>query len=236
MEKKDYVIIFLFLAIVGLSILAFQAYASSSYDVTKGETKILLLAVDPGEPRPGPGAVDMAFVLTMNEGDITNVLSVYPFQMAHPTATPPPELRSMGLDKHLLHDALWDADVEKGAKLAQEIVEANTGEKTDIVVMMTPEAVDSFLNIAGPVIIPGYGEVSGNSLTFLREAQSAGASRGAVLEALMKAVASTANDESKYLTLVNVGITQYAQGNIIVVPQGAFIQFLISTGLDPKNI
>lgn len=233
MEKRDYLIIVLFLAIVGLSIMAYQTYTDASYQVTEGEHKILLLAVDDSENRPGPGAVDMAFVLTMNEGQITKVTSIYPGHMAHPTAEPPQELKAIGINRLLLHDSLWDKDVEKGAKLAQEIVEANTGEKTNIVVIMNPEAVDAFLRVSGPVFIPGYGVVSGDSLQFLRDAESGGASRGVVLESLMKSVANTVQDRSKYLSLVQVGVTQYALGNIIVIPQSAFVQFLISTGVKP---
>ena len=232
MDKKNAIIIILAIAIIGLSVSAYLLYVSSAEDVTEGEKKVLLLAVDPGENRPGLGAVDMAFVITLNNGTITQVAPVYPHNMAHPTAVPPASLKAQGVSRWLLHDALWEEDNEKGARLAQEIVEANTGQKTDIVVMMTPTAVDAMIQAIGPVYVPGQGYVSGNSLQVLRDEQSAGASRGPAIESLMRAMSNATQDRSKYLAMTQAAITQYNQGNIVVVPQGAFLQFLISAGIE----
>lgn len=232
MDTKNKIIIGLFIVILGLSVVTYENYITNSQNVFVGEKHVLLLCADPGEPRPGIGAVDMAFIITMNEGNITNVTAVYPHNMAHPTAQPPASLRAQGVSKWLLHDALWENDTERGARLAQEIVEYNTGIKTDIVVIVTPQAVDGILQSIGPVYVEGQGYVSGNSIQFLREEQQQGSSRGVAIQSLMRAIFNATKDRSKYLAMVNAGLQQYQQGNIVVVPEGAVVQFLISTGLE----
>ena len=233
MDKKSIIIVILFLAIVGLSISAYQLYVSTSENVTMGEHNVLVLCTDPSEGRPGMGAVDMAFIIKLNDGNITQITPVYPGGMVHPTAEVPAYLKSIGESKLRLHDSLWDNDTEKGVKLAQEIVQINTGQKTDVVLVVTVDSVDAALRAIGPIYVEGLGDVSGNSLQLLRDEQNnGGLSRGDAVQGMMTAILNTTqSDKSKYLTLLNVGVNQYNQGNIYVYPKGAFAQFLISAGI-----
>jgi len=232
MTKKIPIIILL-LVIAGLLIVAVQYKVAEQQNVMKGEHQVLLLTADPTENTPGMGAVDMAFIIYLKEGKIVKISPVYPSFMTHPTAPPPEYLRTTeGVQKLYLHDSLWDKDVKKGAKLAQEIVEYNTGVKTDLVVVITPEAVDAMINALGGVYVPGQGYITGNSLELLREEQRAGASRGSAVESLMRSLANAAKDRTKYLILVNTAIDQYRKGNIAVVPEEAFAQFVVSSGLN----
>jgi hypothetical protein len=232
MDKKSIIIIILFLAIVGLSVSAYQLYVSTSENVTLGEHNVLLLCTDPSEGRPGMGAVDMAFIIKLKDGNITKITPVYPGGMMHPTAPVPDYLKSIGESKLRLHDSLWDNDTEKDVKLAQEIVQINTGQKSDVVLVVTVDAVDAALRSIGPIYVEGLGDVSGNSLQLLRDEQKGGISRGDAVQSMMTAILNTTqNDKSKYLTLINVGVNQYNQGNIYVYPKGAFAQFLISEGI-----
>jgi hypothetical protein len=232
MDKKSIIIIILFLAIVGLSVSAYQLYVSTSQNVTLGEHNVLLLCTDPSEGRPGMGAVDMAFIIKLKDGNITKITPVYPGGMMHPTAPVPDYLKSIGETKLRLHDSLWDNDTEKDVKLAQEIVQINTGQKSDIVLVVTVDAVDAALRAIGPIYVEGLGDVSGNSLQLLRDEQNGGVSRGDAVQGMMTAILNTTqSDKSKYLTLINVGVNQYNQGNIYVYPKGAFAQFLISEGI-----
>lgn len=225
-------IIIIFIVVVAIIIFFSFMYIKNSRNVMVGEKKVLLLCVDPTEPRPGIGAVDMAFIITLNNGNITSIKPIYPGQMAHPTATPPPSLQAIGVKKWYLHDALWENDTEKGAKLAQEIVEYNTGEKTDIVVIVTPEAVDAILARIGPVYVEGKGYVSGNSIEFLREEQKTGYSRGEAVKSLIKAIIDSTRNRDKYLNLIDEVVKQNAQGNIVVVPQTALVEFLTYIGFE----
>ena len=232
MDKKSIIIIILFLAIVGLSVSAYQLYVSTSENVTLGEHNVLVLCTDPSEGRPGMGAVDMAFIIKLKDGNITKITPVYPGGMMHPTAPVPDYLKSIGETKLRLHDSLWDNDTEKDVKLAQEIVQINTGQKSDVVLVVTVDAVDAALRAIGPIYVEGLGDVSGNSLQLLRDEQAGGVSRGDAVQGMMTAILNTTqNDKSKYLTLINVGVNQYNQGNIYVYPKGAFAQFLISEGI-----
>ncbi|HIH62105.1 MAG TPA: DUF4012 domain-containing protein [Methanobacteriales archaeon] len=229
MNRK--IIIFIVIIILAGTILSFIVHKDFQ-NVMKGKKKVLLLCVDPSEPRPGIGAVDMAFIITLDNGDITSIESIYPGQMAHPTATPPPSLKATGVKKWYLHDALWENDTEKGAKLAQEIVEYNTGKKTDVVVIVTPEAVDAILARMGPVYVEGQGHVSGNSIYFLREEQKTGYTRGDAVKSLINAIIDATKDRDKFMILVDEAIQQNAQGNIIVVPQTSVVEFLTYIGFE----
>ena len=161
----------------------------------RGDHTILLLCVDPSEARPGLGGVDMAFAVHVVDGDIKNMTSIYPGGMMHPTASAP---AGVGTGRLMMHDTLWDADLEKGAKLAQETVESNTGIKTDAVVMVTPTAIDAFIAAVGPIDVPGQGTVTGNSLEFLRaEQNSGGMNRSSAVQSIMKPILNATKDPIK---------------------------------------
>lgn len=231
MNKKGIIIIILILAMVGIVAGAYYLFIGNSVDVSVGEHEVLVLCVDPSEKRPGLGAVDMAYIVTMNDGKVTNKTPLYPHDMVHPTAPVPTYLKNLGETKLRLHDSFWENDTEKDAKLAQEIVEYNTGIKTDIVLVVTPEAVNAVINAIGPISVPGSGQVTGSSIQWLRENQEGGVTRGDAVGSVMSAIFNATNDKSKMLILLNVGINQYNAGNIYVFPKGAFSKFLISEGI-----
>ena len=150
--------------------------------------------------------------------------------MSHPTASAPAEA---GTGVLMLHDTLWDADPEVGAKLAQETVQANTGIKTDAVVMVTPEAIDAMIAAVGPINVPGQGTVTGNSIEFLRAEQNTGGmNRSSAVQSIMKPILNATKDPTKYAALSQVAVDQYLKGNIVVIPQSLFTQFAISKGIN----
>lgn len=232
--KKIIIIILLILLIAGILIVAYEYMTTSpQQNLMKGDHKILLLTADPSETRPGMGGVDMAFVMTTHDGKIVNTEPIYPGTLSHPTAPPPQYLKqAMGVDRLYLHDALWDENIETGSKLAQEIVEYNTGFKTDAVVIMTPQAVDAILKTIGPVYVQGQGYVSGNSIQFLRNEQNGGMSRGNAVESLMKSIMNATKDPNTYKAVLKTGAAEYTKGNIAVVPKDLFLKLLISNGLN----
>lgn len=191
--------------------------------------KVLVLCADPSEPRPGVGGVDMAFIINLKDGNPGNFTPLYPGGMSHPTAAPPEGVDTGAL---MLHDTLWNEDIPAGAKLAQETVEYNTGVKTDVVVIVTPEAIDAILQSIGGVNVPGQGLVQGNTLEFLRNEQDTGGlSRGNAIETLANAIKSAAQDPGKRSTIMNAIIGQYNAGNIIVVPNDFAYRFITAEGL-----
>jgi len=111
-------------------------------------------------------------------------------------------------------------------------VEYNTGKKTDVVVIVTPEAVDAILARMGPVYVEGQGHVSGNSIYFLREEQKTGYTRGDAVKSLINAIIDATKDRDKFMILVDEAIQQNAQGNIIVVPQTSVVEFLTYIGFE----
>lgn len=194
--------------------------------------KVLVLCVDPSEGRPGPGAVDMAFIVDLDDGNVKNVTPLYPGGLKHPTAAAPPEVQAQGLDVLVLHDSLWYADTNYDAKLAQEIVEYNKGIKTDVVVMVKPDAIDAILQSIGGVNVEGQGNVTSNTLEFVRNEQSSGGmSRGNAVEQLAYAIRNASSDPNKRPAMLNAMIAQYNAGNIIVVPNDFAYRFMTAEGL-----
>ena len=114
MSRKLIIILITLILIVGTGIYVSYLYiqGEGKFD---GNYNVRLLCADPSEPRPGVGAVDMAFVVNVNHGKIVNMTPVYPGGLAHPTLSPDPELISYSADKLYLHDALWSSDVEAGS-------------------------------------------------------------------------------------------------------------------------
>lgn len=217
----------LLVAALGL-IAAFHLLVNPSVaqrDTLHGNYTVLVLTVDPSESRPGPGAVDMTLVAWIKNGTISNMTPIYPSGMAHPTASPPPEL-AKNESKLYLHDTCWWADTTKDAKLAQENVEYNTGIKTDGVVIIKPQAVDALIHAIGPIYVPGQGTVNSSSITFLRGEQKGGMSRSDAVESLAYAIKNASYYKSKRSLVFNVITNQYSKGNIIVVPKALYNQLM----------
>jgi len=224
--------------LIALLIIIVSAGIYVSYFYTQGKEKfegnynVLLLCADPSEPRPGVGAVDMVFVVNVNQGKIVNMTPVYPGGLAHPTKSPNSELRNYA-DKLYLHDSLWSSDVEEGSKIAQEIVEYHTGLKTNLVVIVTPEAIDAMIKAIGPVYVEGQGYVSGNSIEFLRgEQDNGGMSRGNAVQSLMNGLKKKAQDPKNRKVLMETASAQYAQGKLYVIPSTVFQEFVIYEGVN----
>ncbi|UTB32794.1 MAG: DUF4012 domain-containing protein [Methanobacterium sp. ERen5] len=235
MSRKIIALIIILVAI-GISagyIVYSNLYQPGTTNVMKGDHTILLMTADPSEKRPGIGAVDMAFAIGVHDGDITNLTPIYPGGMVSATAMEPAEANAGG--GHLrLHDSLWGADTEADVKNSQEIVQTNTGIKTDAVVIVTPEAVDALLNSIAPLNIPGYTNDTNASIDYIRsvsEGKNSSMTRGDASEVLMKPVLAAIKDPSKSGSLFQTAVQQYLKGNIIVIPKSLMTQFALSKGL-----
>lgn len=224
-KKKIILVIFLIaVAAVGISIFSTYQQGKSSF---QGKHNILILCADSTEQREGVGAVDMAFIIEINNGKLGEVTPVYPGGLYDPSMTPPPDLQSEGVDHWYLHDSLWTSNLEDGTKRAQQIVEYNTGLKSDIVVVVTPDAIDAMIDSVGPVYSNGQ-EVTSDSLSFLRSDQDEnGATRGDAIEGLADGIIDATKNSGKKAELISTVVSQYGQGNIHIVPGDAF-QKLVS--------
>jgi hypothetical protein len=226
------IILILLAAVAAFVIYQYEQPASSN--VMKGDHNILLLTADPSEKRPGMGAVDMAFAIHVTDGSVTNMTPIYPGGMQHPTAMEPAAANAGNIHL-LLHDSLWDADTQKDSVLAQQIVEYNTGIKTDAVVIVTPDAVQAILNSVGPINVPGYtGNGTNAAVEFIRnmtEEKNSTMDRGPAVELLMKPVLNGVKDPTKAPALFQTVLDQYSKGNIVVIPSSLMTQFAISKGL-----
>lgn len=197
----------------------------------QGKHNILVLCTDPSEQRAGIGAVDMAFVIALNNGKLGEVTKVYPGGLYDPSMTPPADLRSEGVDHWYLHDSLWTSNLEDGTKRAQQIVEYNTDLKSDIVVVVTPDAIDAMINAVGPVYSNGQ-QVTNDSLSFLRDDQDKnGATRGDAIEGLADGIINATKTNGKKAELLATVTDHYGKGNILVVPKDAFQKLVSYVGI-----
>ena len=146
------------------------------------------------------------------------------------------EPAAAGTGHMLLNDALWYNNTSQDAADAQEIVQANTGIKTDAVVIVTPAAADAVVTAIGPIYIQGYGNVwSNDTEDFIRnmtEEKNSTLSRGTATEMVMDPIFAAAKNPSKAPALFQAVATQYLNGNIIVFPKDLMTQFLVSKGLN----
>ena len=141
----------------------------------------------------------------------------------------------------LMHDCLWDGP-DQGAVYAQEIVEYNTGMHSDAVLIIYADAADAVIDTIRPIKIDGevtnlsavdiirsndayfgYGSRAGVTGTMDRN--------GAVM-VLVKAVSKAMKDPDKRQKMMQEAMNQYNQGNIIMKPEGSFMRFLSTKGLE----
>ncbi len=226
--------ILILLVLVVISGAAAVIYENQTSSQFAGNYNVLLLCVDPSENTgtDGMGAADMAFAVKVEDSKVTNVTAIYPGGKRSQTYTEP---ESLGSGMLLLHDSLFGVNTTFGAERAQEIVEYNTGIKTDAVVMITPDAVDALLAAIGPIEVNGTQINVSDSIGFIRdntETANSTETRGAATESLMQPIIDTAkNNPASYINLVKVAIEQYNQGNIRVIPADLVTHFAISSGI-----
>lgn len=223
----------IFIVIVAV-ILVFAVYhefvkpiiTNSSSNTISGNHTLLVMGADPSEKRPGPGACDMALIVNVENTTITNVTSLYPGGMAHPTLSPPAEAAAQGDTQLYLHDSLWWTNTTYDAQVAQQIVEYNTGIQTDGVVIIKTEALDAMVQAVGPIYVSGEGQVPNTDvIDFLRQEQENGMTRGNAVQSVGNAIKNATHDKTKRHKLIQVVTDQYSKGNIIVVPQSLYTQF-----------
>ncbi|MDR3063598.1 MAG: DUF4012 domain-containing protein [Methanobrevibacter sp.] len=232
--RKKLIIANLIIVLIGLiAISAGILFFTGSGELTTGEKNILVCAIDEGEPRPGMGACDMAFLVQLKDGEIVNYTAIYPHGLRHPTESEPPEAQAQGAgEKLLLHEAFWYNDTDQSMKNAKEIVEYNTNMSIDAVVALNSEALDAIISAASPLEIDGT-QINANGIDFIRDEQSEdGLSRGDAVMEVVKALAQSADNGEKRPKLIQTALDQYSKGNIVMDQQGAFMGLLASKGIN----
>ncbi|MDR2967126.1 MAG: DUF4012 domain-containing protein [Methanobacteriaceae archaeon] len=228
MNRKNKLLIGIaIVGLIGVGALIYGTFLSGP-DLSQGNKKILVLAVDKGE-QSGLGGVDMAFMVDIENGSIKKYTPIYPGGMKHPTQPAPGHLSG----QMLLHDSLWDGS-EQGMEYAKEIVEANTGMKADAVVAVTDEGMDAIIDSIRPFEVNGV--VSDLDATnIVRENDQLygnGMSRGEAVMVLVKAISKAATNPDKRNTMVQVALDQYSKGNIVMNPSSSFMSLLATKGFD----
>lgn len=229
-----------FIILIIVSIVAIVMVLGATFLMVNGNDpeyanqNILVLLVDPSEHSPGPGAVDFAFVVELENYSVSNLTTIYPTGPGlgvHPTAAPNMEMNNIKIKYLYLHDALWDVPLNEGTKNAQEIVEYNKGIKTNSVVIIRPEAVDAILESIGGVDVNGT-HVTNNSQAYLREEQySENISRPDIVKSFGYAIKDASKNSSKRSSMISAITVQYLEGNIIVVPNDMFIKMVSNQAL-----
>lgn len=205
-----------------------------SEDLTHENKTILVLASEKGEQQNG--AVDMAYLVRLEDGSLKNYTPVYPGGKKHPTVKSP---RGGQL---LMHDCLYYG-VDKGMVYAQEIVKANTGNDSDAVVLVYTEAVDAVLDAVRPIMIDGV-ESNLTAVDIIRKNDAYNGykgskskvtgtmSRGGAVMVLVKALSKKAKDPETKKIMAQTALDQYNKGNIKMLPEGSFVRLLATKGFE----
>ena len=234
-RTRRIILVIIIVVLIGLAAIIAGTFIlkDSSSELSNGDKNVLVCAIDESERRPGMGACDMAFIVTLNNGTLKDYKAVYPGGLTHPTAKEPAEAQSQGAGSALLlHDAFWDADNAADMKLAKEIVEYNTNIHIDSVVAINTEALDAVLNAAGTININGT-PTTVSGIDIIREEDwGNGVSRGDAVLNIVKAAARESKNPDKKAAMINAALDQYSKGNIIMDEQGAFAGLLASKGIE----
>lgn len=231
------VIFVLIVILLAGSVIAYGAYQGeqpSSANIMKGDHNVFILLTN-DEQNPGTQVVDMAFSIKLVNGNIGNVTPIYPLGLRSTTLKEP---SSYGTGNLLLKDTFWNNDTtqDDADADAQKIVQENTKIKTDAVVIIKYPAAKAFLDAISPVNIPGYGEVgSNNSEAFLKYMTfdvPTSTLKAGETEVVLPPIYKAATSSSKQSALVEAGIQQYTEGNIIVIPQNIIPQIVISKAMN----
>lgn len=233
-RRKKLIIAILLVILIGLLTIIAGALIGGP-DLNNESKNILVLASDKGE-QPN-GAVDMAFMVHLENGSISNYTPIYPGGKAHPTQPAPGGLSG----KMLMHDCLWNG-ARQGMEYAKEIVESTTGMKSDAVVIVYTDGIDAVINSVAPLEVDGqptnlsaediirendaYNGYSGNDNV------QGNMSRGDAVIVLVKALAQAAQDPTKKNTMIQTALDQYSKGNILMTPEGSFTRLLATKGFE----
>lgn len=234
-RTKKLIIAILLVVLLGLMLMIAGALFISGPDLTEESKDILVLAGDKYE-QPN-GAVDMAFMVHLENGSLANYTPVYPGGMSHPSQGAPGGIGG----RMMLHDCLWDG-TGQGMKYAQEIVEANTGMHSDAVVIIYSEGLDNIIDTVRPIEINGeVSNLSAEDMVRQNDAYNGYAgnenvqgnmSRGDAVMELAKALANKTKDPDKKDKMVQEALNQYSKGNILMQPEGSFVKLLATKGIE----
>lgn len=236
MRRNKLIIAILFVILIGLlAVVAGQLFFSTN--LNEGSQNILVLAIDESETRPGLGAVDMAFLVHLENGTVKNYTPVFPNGMTHPTVQEPPEFQAQGAGQMLLlHDSFYWEDSQQDLKYAKEIVEyqSNGTVRVDAVVGITTTAVDAIIKSANPLEVNGEQiQVSGIDLIREHDTLHGGElDRSEAVKLLAKALIKAAKDPNKKSKMIETAMDQYSQGKIVVYPQATFVKLVAIKGID----
>ena len=234
-RTKKLIIAILLVVLIGLLTMIAGALFLSGPDLTQESKNILVLASDKTE-QPN-GAVDMGFMVRLENGSLKNYTPVYPGGMSHPSQPAPGGIGG----RMMLHDCLWDG-TKQGMEYAKEIVEANTGMHADAVVVVYDEGLDNIIDSIRPLYVDG--EVSNLSATDIVRSNDAyngyasnenvqgNMSRGDSVMVLVKALVNVTKDPEKKNTMINQALKEYSNGNILMEPQGSFARLLATKGIE----
>ena len=233
-RTKKLIIAILVIVLVGLIAVIVGALFTGP-DLTNESKNILVLASDKTEQ--SNGGVDMAFMIRLENGSLKNYTPIYPGGMTHPSQPAPGGLGG----RMFMHDCLWDG-LDVGMDYAKEIVEANTGMKSDAVVVVYDEGVDNVINSIRPLIVDGK-ESNLTATEIIRENDAyqgypgnenvqGNMSRADAVMVLVKALANATKDPNKKSTMIKTALNEYSKGNIVMKPEGSFTRLLATKGFE----
>ena len=227
-RKKKLIYAILIILLIGfIAMVISSIFFNNGADLLQGNKNVLVCAVDESEKRPGMGAIDMAYIINLKDGEIIHYDPLYPAGLTHPNVSEPQEAQAQGAgSKLLLHDALWSSNARQGALYAKEIVEYNTNVSINAVVLVNSKGINSLITAASPLEFNRTTlNVSAQDIIG-EENNQYGASKGDSILTTVTALGKASNNPIKKPKLLSTAFTEYTKGNIVVYPIGSFIKLM----------
>ena len=141
-----------------LALTNFSQMFNLAQTLLTGNKKILVLFENNNELRASGGFMGTFGALSVKDGAITkiNVSSIYDLDGQLNEKIQPPQPILNVNDRWFLRDSNWFASFPDSAKKISSFYEKEGGETPDTIVAITPNLIQDWLKITGPIILPKY--------------------------------------------------------------------------------
>lgn len=126
----------------------------------KQEKRYLVLFLNNSELRPGGGFIGSYGILTMKNGEIVSfpTKDSWHLDRTYPGDEPPEAIRIYMNQKLWMRDANWSPDFPTSAEAVLGFYRRESKDTANIdgVIGLTPNVIQNFIKLTGPITVPGY--------------------------------------------------------------------------------
>lgn len=126
----------------------------------KQEKRYLVLFLNNSELRPGGGFIGSYGIMTVKNGEIVNfpTQDSWILDQKYPGDEPPEAIKIYMNPKWWMRDSNWSPDFPTSAETVLGFYRRESKDKGNIdgVIGLTPNVIENFIKLTGPITVPGY--------------------------------------------------------------------------------